>query len=281
MDSMDASTDSVRARGRVINTIDEEQNAALAGKLALAAATSAADRPAAPSSSSPPPSRSAAGTPYANPGGRWSRFRRYGVWQRTIEIWSFAIQFAWKYFLLGRKWAYPKKTGGMTPTNVSAAKASLAIWLREGLVRLGPTFIKIGQQFSTRIDVLAPEFIKELEKLQDNVPPFETETALAILTQNLGAPPSEVFAEFDETPIAAASLGQVHLARLKSGEKVVVKVQRPGLKSLFDIDLKNVRVLAQWLQRADPKTDGAARDWVAIYDECSRILYEEIDYTME
>jgi hypothetical protein len=279
MDSMDAATDSVRARGRVINTIDEEQNAAYAGKLELAAATQSSSSSS--SSGAPRAPRTAAGTPYANPGGRWSRFRRYGVWQRTIEIWSFAVQFAWRYFLLGRKWRYPKAQGGMTPQNVSSAKAALAIWLREGLVRLGPTFIKIGQQFSTRIDVLAPEFIKELEKLQDNVPPFETDTALAILTQNLGAPPSEVFAEFDETPIAAASLGQVHLARLKTGERVVVKVQRPGLKSLFDIDLKNVRVLAQWLQKVDPKTDGAARDWVAIYDECSRILYEEIDYTME
>ena len=63
--------------------------------------------------------------------------------------------------------------------------------------------------------------------------------------------------------------------------QVVVKVQRPGLKELFDIDLKNVRALAVWLQKADPKTDGAARDWVAIYDECSRILYQEIDYRLE
>jgi hypothetical protein len=59
-----------------------------------------------------------------------------------------------------------------------------------------------------------------------------------------------------------------------NGERVVVKVQRPGLKELFDIDLKNVRVIAQWLQAVDPKSDGAARDWVAIYDECSRILYQ-------
>lgn len=66
---------------------------------------------------------------------------------------------------------------------------------------------------------------------------------------------------------------QVHLAKLK-GERVVVKVQRPGLRQLFDIDLKNIRVLAQWLQAVDPKSDGAARDWVAIYDECSRILYQ-------
>ena len=62
---------------------------------------------------------------------------------------------------------------------------------------------------------------------------------------------------------------------------MVVKIQRPGLKSLFDIDLKNVRALAVWLQKVDPKTDGAARDWVAIYDECSRILYQEIDYNIE
>jgi predicted unusual protein kinase regulating ubiquinone biosynthesis (AarF/ABC1/UbiB family) len=70
---------------------------------------------------------------------------------------------------------------------------------------------------------------------------------------------------------------QVHLAEVE-GQKVVVKVQRPGLKELFDIDLKNIRALAVWLQKLDPKTDGAARDWVAIYDECSRILYQEIDY---
>lgn len=65
----------------------------------------------------------------------------------------------------------------------------------------------------------------------------------------------------------------MHRATL-NGERVVIKVQRPGLKALFDIDLKNVRALAVWLQKLDPKTDGAARDWVAIYDECSRILYQ-------
>lgn len=86
--------------------------------------------------------------------------------QRTCEIWAFAFTFAWRYFLLGQKWTYPKKAGGMTPEAVSARKRELAVWLREGLVKLGPTFIKIGQQFSTRVDVLSPEFVKELEKLQ-------------------------------------------------------------------------------------------------------------------
>ncbi|EFJ49735.1 hypothetical protein VOLCADRAFT_104180 [Volvox carteri f. nagariensis] len=228
----------------------------------------------------------AAGTPYSNPGGRWSQFKTYSVFQRTFEIWSFAFQFAWRYVLLNQKFTYGKE--GMVPEAVSARKKELAIWLREGLVRLGPTFIKIGQQFSTRVDVLSPEFVKELEKLQatawlrhDNVPPFDREAARSILEASLGKPVEEVFEEFEMEPIAAASLGQVHLARLRSGQRVVVKVQRPGLKDLFDIDLKNIRALAVWLQKVDPKTDGAARDWVAIYDECSRILYQEIDYRLE
>lgn len=238
-----------------------------AGQLELAAATNS--RRAELSSD---------GTPYKAPGGRWSKFKQYSVWQRTFEIWAFAIQFAWKYVLLGQKWTYGKE--GMTPPAVSARKSSLAVWLREGLVKLGPTFIKIGQQFSTRVDVLSQEFVRELEKLQDNVPPFDSETAKQILETNLGRPVGEVFEEFSWEPIAAASLGQVHLAKLR-GQKVVVKVQRPGLKELFDIDTKNIRALAVWLQKVDPKTDGAARDWVAIYDECSRILYQEIDYSLE
>ena len=231
------------------------------------------------SSSSSPPKKSG-GTPYSAPGGRWGRFRKYSALQRSFEIWSFAVVFFFKLWLVGRGWTYPKKKGGMTPENVSSRRATLASWLREGLVKLGPTFIKVGQQFSTRVDVLSPEFVSELEKLQDNVPPFDSKLAVATVERNLGAPVSELFDEFDPEPIAAASLGQVHLARL-NGERVVVKVQRPGLKQLFDIDLKNVRLLARWLQAVDPKSDGAARDWVAIYDECSRILYQEIDYTLE
>ena len=230
------------------------------------------------SDASPPPKK--ANTPYSAPGGRWGRFRKYSALQRSFEIWSFAVVFFFKLWLVGRTWTYPKKRGGMTPENVSSRRATLASWLREGLVKLGPTFIKVGQQFSTRVDVLSPEFVAELEKLQDNVPPFDSKLAVATVERNLGAPVSELFEEFDPEPIAAASLGQVHLARFR-GERVVVKVQRPGLKQLFDIDLKNVRLLARWLQAADPKSDGAARDWVAIYDECSRILYQEIDYTLE
>lgn len=262
-------------------SIDGFMEATEAGQLETAAQEALAAQDAADAStSSPTPAaipKTAAGTPYKEPGGRWSKFKSYSTFQRTWEIWSFAFVFFFKLWKVNQKWSYK---GGMTDAKVSERKGELAAWLREGLVRLGPTFIKIGQQFSTRVDVLAPEFIKELEKLQDNVPPFPSETAIAIVENSLGKKVSEVFEEFDPTPIAAASLGQVHVAKLK-GERVVVKVQRPGLKDLFDIDLKNVRVLAQWLQKVDPKSDGAARDWVAIYDECSRILYQEIDYTLE
>ncbi|GLC36873.1 hypothetical protein PLESTB_000183500 [Pleodorina starrii] len=262
------STDEVAPQSTA--SLDRAMDPTAAGQIETVAATA---------SSEVKKPTTAAGTPYSNPGGRWSQFKTYSTFQRTFEIWSFAFQFAWRYVLLNQKFTYGKE--GMTKEAVSARKKELAIWLREGLVRLGPTFIKIGQQFSTRVDVLSPEFVKELEKLQDNVPPFDREAARGILEASLGRPVEEVFEEFEMEPIAAASLGQVHLARLRGGQRVVVKVQRPGLKDLFDIDLKNIRALAVWLQKIDPKTDGAARDWVAIYDECSRILYQEIDYRLE
>ncbi|GAB2282936.1 Protein ACTIVITY OF BC1 COMPLEX KINASE 8, chloroplastic [Dionaea muscipula] len=211
------------------------------------------------------------------PGGRWSRFKTYSTIQRTLEIWGFVLTFVFKIWLNNQKFSY---RGGMTEENKAVKRKALAKWLKESILRLGPTFIKIGQQFSTRVDILAQEYVDQLSELQDQVPPFPTETAVSIIEEELGAPVSEIFDRFDYEPIAAASLGQVHRAKLK-GEEVVVKVQRPGLKDLFDIDLKNLRVIAEYLQKIDPKSDGAKRDWVAIYDECAIVLYQEIDYTKE
>eukprot|EP00976_Prorocentrum_cordatum_P096373 1190543-Prorocentrum_minimum.AAC.1 len=98
---------------------------------------------------------------------------------RTIEIWGFVVKFLFKRWKVDQKWAYKKSERGEdglpSKEAKSAALATLATWLRENLLRLGPTFIKVGQQFSTRVDVLSPELIKELEKLQDNVPPFGIE----------------------------------------------------------------------------------------------------------
>jgi predicted unusual protein kinase regulating ubiquinone biosynthesis (AarF/ABC1/UbiB family) len=101
--------------------------------------------------------------------------------RRTIQIYVFALTFALKYYWLGKKSTYRKMPGGMSKENVSAKKRVLAKWLREGLIRLGPTFIKIGQQFSTRVDVLSPEFIEELEQLQDNVCSFAQGMKLSTL----------------------------------------------------------------------------------------------------
>jgi predicted unusual protein kinase regulating ubiquinone biosynthesis (AarF/ABC1/UbiB family) len=117
-------------------------------------------------------------------------------------------------------------------------------------------------------------------RLQDRVPGFPGETALRIIEEDLGRPASELFDSFDPVPTAAASLGQMHVATL-NGQKLAVKVQRQGLKELFDMDLKNIRLLAKLLDKIDPKSDGASRDWSSIYDESARLLYKEIDYEQE
>ena len=209
----------------------------------------------------------------------FDRLKSVGTFVRTIEIWSFVFAFVFRRVGLELKFTYK---GGFTEAKKLERTERLANWLRLGLLRLGPTFIKIGQQFSTRVDVLSKPFITELEKLQDRVPPFPTSLAKQIVEEELGRPLGDVYEEFSDDALAAASLGQVHLAKLKmTGEQVIVKVQRPGLKEIFDIDLKNLRVIAQWLQKVDPKTDGAARDWVAIFDETARVLYDEVDYQNE
>ena len=100
------------------------------------------------------------------------------------------------------------------------------------------------------------------------------------MTSELGKPADEIFTEFSAKPLKAASLGQVHTAKYK-GQKVAIKVQRAGLKELFDLDLKNLRKLAVLLDKFDPKTDGADRDWVSIYEESEKLLYLEIDYLNE
>ena len=207
------------------------------------------------------------------------RLKSIGTIARSFEIWSFVAAFVFRRVFIGVKWSYK---GGYSEEKRIARLERLASWTRKALLRLGPTFIKVGQQFSTRVDVLSPQFIRELEKLQDRVPPFPTKLAKEILSEELGGPVESFFDNFEDTPLAAASLGQVHRAQMKAtGEQVIIKVQRPGLKEIFDIDLKNLRVIAQWLQKVDPKNDGAKRDWVAIFDETARVLYDEVDYTNE
>ena len=162
----------------------------------------------------------------------------------------------------------------------SKGQQMLAVLLRDKILELGPTFIKLGQLISTRIDVVPKEYINELVLLQDQVPGFPGDLAVQLVEEQLGKPINELYDTFDRTPIAAASLGQVHVATL-NGKKLAVKVQRQGLKNLFDMDLKNIKVLAIILDKIDPKTDGAQRNWVDIYDESARLLYKEINYVAE
>ena len=208
----------------------------------------------------------------------WSQ-RGYGsAVNRTIEVYAFAIGYIIKFFMMRSK---QKKVDKDT---YSAMQTHMAVILRDKLLELGPTFIKLGQLLSTRIDVLPKEFIKELVLLQDQVPGFSPEKAMEIIESELGKPIDELFepGSFSKQPLAAASLGQVHTARMRgTGKEVCVKVQRQGLKELFDMDLKNIKVLAKVLDALDPKADGAARDWVSIYEESARLLYQEINYERE
>ncbi|NEQ17423.1 MAG: AarF/ABC1/UbiB kinase family protein, partial [Moorea sp. SIO3E2] len=142
-----------------------------------------------------------------------------------------------------------------------------------------PTLINVGQLFSTRADLFPSEYVEELSKLQDRVPAFSYEQVEQIIQEDLGKPIKELFSGFDPIPLAAASLGQVHKAQLRSGEEVAIKVQRPGLKKLFTIDLQILKGIAYYFQNHPDW--GRGRDWSGIYEECCRILWQEIDYLNE
>jgi predicted unusual protein kinase regulating ubiquinone biosynthesis (AarF/ABC1/UbiB family) len=147
------------------------------------------------------------------------------------------------------------------------------------LIRLGPTFIKIGQTLSTRVDLLPPAYVEALTQLQDRVPAFSSITAIEIIEQELGQPLGNLYQEFDPQPIAAASLGQVHRARLYSGELVVVKVQRPGLEELFQLDFQILQQLMQFCESKFPWT--RTYGLTAIYQDFFTLLFQEIDYVNE
>lgn len=152
-------------------------------------------------------------------------------------------------------------------------------YLTKRLLALGPTFIKVGQSLSCRVDLLRKEYSDELSQLQDKVPPFDLDHARAMLEQELDDPIETFFKHFDRQPIAAASLGQVHRCQLHDGTEVVVKIQRPDLLFRFMVDLCVLKQLAQWLEK---NLDiGRGREWTAIVDEFGRTLFEEIDYIKE
>lgn len=206
---------------------------------------------------------------------RWNR-ERYSHNRRFVDIWTFVLQLLASRWWLNKRWRY---RGHNVDEQKARKRRAQAVWIRETLLELGPTFIKVGQLFSTRADLFPAEYVEELAKLQDRVPAFGYELVEKIILQDFGKTIPQLFRTFDPVPLAAASLGQVHRAQLSSGEEVVVKVQRPGLKKLFAIDLGILKGITHYFQN-HPKW-GPGRDWLGIYDECCRILYEEIDYLNE
>ena len=214
-------------------------------------------------------------TAYTDKAYRWNR-GNYSRNRRFLDIWTFVLKLWFGFWFNGKSWSYQ---GGASEAKRLNRRKKQAVWIRNGLLDLGPTFIKIGQLFSTRADLFPNEYVEELAKLQDRVPAFSYQQVEAIVEQELGKKIPELFYSFEPIPLAAASLGQVHKAQLHSGEVVVVKVQRPGLRKLFEIDLAILKGITRYFQNHPDW--GRGRDWLGIYEECCRILWEEVDYLNE
>jgi ubiquinone biosynthesis protein len=151
--------------------------------------------------------------------------------------------------------------------------------LARDLENLGPTFIKLGQVLSTRVDLLPPTYLEALARLQDDIAPFPFEDVKRIVEEELGVRLSKAFSVFEERPVAAASLGQVHRAALRDGRIVAVKVQRPGVTETVQKDLEALDEIARFL---DARTGAGRRyDLVRIVDEFRTALGQELDYALE
>ena len=157
--------------------------------------------------------------------------------------------------------------------------APRGVRLRMALEELGPIFVKFGQVLSTRRDLLPPDMADELARLQDRVPPFPSDLAIAQITKSLRAHPDELFATFEREPVASASIAQVHFATLKNGREVAVKVLRPGMKKLIDEDVALMHIAADWIGRiwADSKRL-KPKEVVAEFD---KYLHDELDLMRE
>jgi predicted unusual protein kinase regulating ubiquinone biosynthesis (AarF/ABC1/UbiB family) len=195
------------------------------------------------------------------------RFRPWAViWRAFTIIWFFSR------FVLSLKL---DEWGNQVEQN----KFKRASQLRKILTKLGPTFIKVGQALSTRPDLIRKDFLDELIKLQDQLPPFNNTLAFSIIERELGCSLKEAYRELSPNPVAAASLGQVYRGFLHSGEEVAVKVQRPNLLPTIQLDLYLMRWAAGWLSPWLPLNLG--HDLTLIVDEFGIKLFEEIDYCNE
>jgi ubiquinone biosynthesis protein len=163
--------------------------------------------------------------------------------------------------------------------DVEGAGSPRGVRVREMLDELGPTFVKFGQLLSTRPDIVPPDIVFELKALQDAVTPFPFAQARAVVEEQLGLTLEQLFLEFEETPIAAASIGQVHRATLPNGRRVVVKVQRPNAPRQIEADLELMYQLARLARERVRALEFI--DTVAVVDEFARSIRQELDYRIE
>ncbi|MBE9043277.1 AarF/ABC1/UbiB kinase family protein [Pleurocapsales cyanobacterium LEGE 10410] len=182
-----------------------------------------------------------------------------------------SILFPFTSFALGVWW--DNFTGNSVIKQKQRARQLIKI-----LTQLGPAYIKIGQALSTRPDVVPPTYLEELTTLQDKIPSFPNEVAFRFIEEELGKRPEEIYAELSPQPIAAASLGQVYKGRLKTGEEVAVKVQRPDLTRRISLDIYIMRILAGWVQDNIKQVRSNLR---AIIDELAERIFEETNYNQE
>ena len=195
-------------------------------------------------------------------------FRAFRIWLSVLRL----ISFLWWD---SQTWTYKK---GFNKNNRSKRQYIRAKWLTKELLRLGSAFIKIGQLLSARPDVLPPGWVTELADLQDRVPPFSFHIAQELLKQELKGKFDQII-EIDEKPLGAASLAQVHKAKLNNGKYVVFKIQRPALEKKFRLDLEIMQQVAGILQKYKKWSQG--RDWVGMAKECKRVLIRELDFRIE
>ncbi len=173
------------------------------------------------------------------------------------------------------RWLFQFSPWRLLPT----PRQSRAVRLRLALEALGPIFVKFGQILSTRRDLLPPDIADELERLQDNVPPFPSEQAIALIETALGQPVEQLFARFDREPLASASIAQVHTARLHTGEEVVVKVVRPGIERVIRADMSLMFMLARFAERYLP--DGRRLRPVEVVLDYELTILDELDLKRE
>ncbi|WP_310829015.1 ABC1 kinase family protein [Paenibacillus pedocola] len=187
------------------------------------------------------------------------------------------FKFAWDFWWLGRQKHFI--TGRRLEAKTKALYRKQATYFTKTAMDMGGLIIKLGQHVSAQVDILPKEIIDELSKLQDSVDSVDFSEIQQKVESELGASISEIFAEFSPAPIAAASLGQVHRATLRTGEEVAVKVMRPGVEDIIAIDSKSIQIAIRLLKRWTKIRDFMDLD--AVYDEFHETVMEELDYQKE